>query len=147
MQLLLEQSLAAIVAQEGILPASYRTYPAHGADVINADQQNYLRIVAGRPRDQTAGVSMFPVELQLYSGGIEDETKIPAVTAAHDALTLLLFELFALERLPEALVALNAPLVEGILFSGWEQDPSSEDGRTDTQLVGRLKYNFWACAA
>lgn len=144
MQLLIEQALASYVVLNDILPAVYRIYPAHGAEVLEAATQSYLKIIAGRsPNDNlaSAGNAEVPVEFQLFSGGIEDESKIPAVTIDRDAIVQALEDLFAPWSFIDGRAALNT-LATGVGFTGWEKVEPEPDGRTETQLVGRLKYVF-----
>ncbi len=144
MQLLIEQALAAYITQEGILPSSYRLYPAHGVEVLDATLQDYLRIVASGPRAgglSAGGNYEIPVEFQLFTGGIEDQDKVPAVLPQHDALIQSLYDLWNVANFDYARTALNVPIVDGISFTGWEAT-EPDDGRTETQLVARLKYLF-----
>lgn len=142
----LERALKAYCTATQHLPDGFVIVCAHEAEKISDSVIDYLVIQAGRPSyaELGEGNATVLVEFQVYTGAIIDEDERAEAVAVHDANVAALEWIWGEENFAAALAALNAPIVAGITFTGWEppDDAPGEDGNNGAQLIAKLRYAF-----
>lgn len=144
-QLLLERAGKALILAYEIFPADFPIYCAHEAELRDETKPSYLDLIAAFPLWNGACWSS-EVTIQLLTDIADDSTRL-AQTDLHASRLGDLRDLFSDANFKEALALMNAPIVAGIGFTGWEppaEDEQGDDGPAESgrQLVARPKFVF-----
>ena len=126
-------------------------YSGHSAEALADDQPDYLAIIAGLPRGDTAyaGQPEVPVTFRIFTSMGDPDTRA-AQAAAHAERIAAVIDLFDDNNFSEVRGQLNRhdyPYPDdrpwrGLGFTGWEPTGEPEDTNDATRYIATLPYIF-----